>query len=158
MPAFAKDILQGGAHTLGFLMSSLGAGALLGAFYLASRQSIKGLRKNIPLAVIVFGLGLIGLGFSHFLSIALLLTLIAGFGMMVQVASSNTWLQANVDDDKRGRMMSFYAVSFLGMAPFGSLLAGSMAGAIGVSLTLLIGGICCILGAILFRARNYPSR
>jgi MFS family permease len=157
MPAFAKDILQGGAHTLGFLMSSLGAGALLGAFYLASRQSIKGLRKNIPLAVTVFGLGLIGLAFSHFLAIALLLTLIAGFGMMVQVASSNTWLQTNVDDDKRGRMLSFFAVSFLGMAPFGSLLAGSLAGAIGVSLTLLIGGICCIGGAILFRARNYPS-
>ena len=158
MPAFTKDILQGGPHTLGFLMSSLGAGALLGAFYLASRVSIKGLRKNIPLAVTVFGLGLIGLAFSRFLAIALLLTLIAGFGMMVQVASSNTWLQVNVDDDKRGRMISFYTVSFLGMAPFGSLLAGSMAGAFGVSLTLLIGGICCILGAILFRSRNYPSR
>jgi MFS family permease len=158
MPAFAKDILQGGPHTLGFLMSSLGAGALLGAFYLASRQSIKGLRNNIPLAVIVFGLGLIGLAFSNFLSIALLLTLTAGFGMMVQVASSNTWLQANVDDDKRGRTMSFYAVSFLGMAPFGSLLAGSMAGAIGVSPTLFIGGLCCIGGAILFRSRNHPSQ
>jgi MFS family permease len=158
MPAFAKDILQGGPHTLGFLMSSLGAGALLGAFYLASRQSIKGLRKNIPLAVTVFGLGLIGLAFSNFLSIALLLTLTAGFGMMVQVASSNTWLQANVDDDKRGRMLSFYAVSFLGMAPFGSLLAGSMAGAIGVSPTLFIGGLCCIGGAILFRLRNHPSQ
>jgi MFS family permease len=151
MPAFAKDILQGGPHTLGFLMSSLGAGALLGAFYLASRVNIKGLRKNIPLAVTVFGLGLIGLAFSRFLAIALLLTLIAGFGMMVQVASSNTWLQANVDDDKRGRMLSFYAVSFLGMAPFGSLLAGSMAGSLGVPMTLLIGGVCCLLGATFFR-------
>jgi MFS family permease len=157
MPAFAKDVLQGGPHTLGFLMSSLGAGAILGAFYLATRQSTKGLRKNIPLAVIVFGLGLIGLAFSHSLAIALLLALVAGFGMMIQVASSNTWLQANVDDDKRGRVMSLFAVSFLGMAPFGSLLAGSMASAFGVSLTLFIGGVSCIAGAILFHSRNYPA-
>ena len=157
MPAFAKDILHGGPHTLGFLMSSLGAGALLGAFYLASRISVKGLRKNIPLAVWVFGLGLIGISLSHFLWIALVLTFLAGFGMMIQVASSNTWLQTNVDDDKRGRMISFFALSFLGMAPFGSLLAGSMAARLGVGLTLFIGGICCILGAIFFTSKNYPK-
>ena len=157
MPAFARDILHGGPHTLGFLMSALGAGALLGAFYLASRISVKGLRKNIPLAVCVFGLGLIGMSLSRFLWIALLLTFLVGFGMMIQVASSNTWLQTNVDDDKRGRMISFFALSFLGMAPFGSLLAGSMAGRLGVGLTLFIGGICCILGAVLFHFRNYPK-
>lgn len=156
MPAFAKDILHGGPHTLGFLMSSLGAGALLGAFYLASRVNVKGLRKNIPLAVCVFGLGLIGMSLSRFLWIALLLTFLVGFGMMIQIASSNTWLQTNVDDDKRGRMISFFAVSFLGMAPFGSLLAGSIAGSMGVGLTLFIGGICCIFGAVLFRSRNSP--
>ncbi|MGV8059166.1 MAG: MFS transporter [Smithellaceae bacterium] len=157
MPAFAKDILQGGPHTLGFLMSSLGAGALLGAFYLASRINVKGLRKNIPLAVCVFGLGLIGMSLSRGLWISLLLIFLAGFGMMIQVASSNTWLQTNVDDDKRGRMLSFYAVSFLGMAPFGSLLAGSMAGKLGVSPALFIGGTCCIVGALFFRSRNYSS-
>jgi len=156
-PAFARDILHGGPHTLGFLMSALGAGALLGAFYLASRISVKGLRKNIPLAVCVFGLGLIGMSLSRFLWIALLLTFLVGFGMMIQVASSNTWLQTNVDNDKRGRMISFFALSFLGMAPFGSLLAGSMAGRLGVGLTLFIGGICCILGAVLFYFRNYPK-
>jgi MFS family permease len=155
MPAFAKDVLQGGPHTLGFLMSCLGAGALFGAFYLASRTNVKGLRKNIPPAVCVFGLGLIGMSLTHLLWISLILIFLAGFGMMIQIASSNTWLQTNVDDDKRGRMVSFYAVSFLGMAPFGSLLAGSMAGRLGVSLTLFIGGICCILGALFFRFRNY---
>ena len=117
-------------------------------FYLASRISVKGLRKNIPLAVCVFGLGLIGMSLSHFLWIALLLTFLVGFGMMIQVASSNTWLQTNVDNDKRGRMISFFALSFLGMAPFGSL---------GARLTLFIGGICCILGAVLFHFRNYPQ-
>ncbi len=156
MPAFAKDILQGGPHTLGFLMSSLGAGAMLGAFYLASKINVKGLRKNIPLAVFIFGLGIIGLSLSHSLGISLLLVFLAGFGIMIQVASSNTWLQTNVDDDKRGRMISFFAVSFLGMAPFGSLLAGSVAVYLGIPLTLFTGGICCILGALVFRLRNYP--
>jgi MFS family permease len=155
MPAFAKDILQGGPHTLGFLMSALGAGAILGAIYLASQINGKGLLKNIPLAVCVFGLGLIGMSQSRFLWVSLLLTFIAGFGMMVNVASSNTWLQTNVEDDKRGRTISFFTFSFLGMTPFGSLLAGSMAGNIGVPHTLLIGGICCILGAIVFLFRKY---
>lgn len=156
IPAYAKDILQGGPQTLGFLMSSMGAGALFGAFYLASRVNVKGLRKNIPLAVCVLGLGLIGLSISHLLWTSLILIFLAGFGMMIQVASSNTWLQTNVDDDKRGRMMSLFAVSFLGMAPFGSLLAGSLAARAGIGLTLLAGGICCILGALIFRFKNYP--
>ncbi|MEN6330564.1 MAG: MFS transporter [Smithella sp.] len=157
MPAYAKDILQGGPHTLGFLMSSMGAGALFGAFYLASRVNAKGLRKNIPLAVCVLGLGLIGLSLSHLLWTSLILIFLAGFGMMIQIASSNTWLQTNVDDDKRGRMMSFFAVSFLGMAPFGSLLAGSLAARLGVEPTLFAGGICCILGALFFRSGNHPA-
>jgi MFS family permease len=158
MPAFAKDILQGGPHTLGFLMSALGGGALMGAFYLAARKDVKGLRKIINLAALLFGIGLIGLSLSNYLWISLLMTFIAGFGMMVQVASSNTWLQTNVDDDKRGRMMSFYVVSFMGTAPFGSLLAGSMARAIGVSNTIFIGGAVCILGAIFFLKLFYRSK
>ncbi|MEQ8203424.1 MAG: MFS transporter, partial [Smithellaceae bacterium] len=157
IPAYAKDILQGGPQTLGFLMSAMGAGALFGAFYLASRVNVKGLRKNIPLAVCVLGLGLIGLSISHLLWTSLILIFLAGFGMMIQVASSNTWLQTNVDDDKRGRMMSLFAVSFLGMAPFGSLLAGSLAARAGIGLTLLAGGISCILGALIFRFKNYPA-
>ena len=150
MPAFAKDILQGGPHTLGFLMSALGAGALLGAFYLASRTKIKGLQKLINMGAFIFGIGLIGFSFSRFLWISILMVFIAAFGMMVQVASTNTWLQINADDDKRGRTMSFYVVSFMGMAPFGSLLAGSLAGFIGVPDTIFIGGTVCILGAIFF--------
>ena len=150
MPAFAKDILQGGPHTLGFLMSALGAGALLGAFYLASRTKIKGLQKLINMGAFIFGIGLIGFSFSRFLWISILMVFIAAFGMMVQVAAANTWLQTNVDDDKRGRTMSFYVVSFMGMAPFGSLLSGSVAGFIGVPDTIFIGGIVCILGAIFF--------
>ena len=150
MPAFAKDILQGGPHTLGFLMSALGAGALLGAFYLASRTNIKGLLKIINMGAFILGIGLIGCSLSRSLWLSILMVFIAAFGMMVQVAAANTWLQTNVDDDKRGRTISFYVVSFMGMAPFGSLLAGSVAGFIGVPDTIFIGGIVCILGAIFF--------
>jgi MFS family permease len=76
--------------------------------------------------------------------------IIIGLGMMLQMASSNTILQTIVDDDKRGRVMSFYTMAFMGTAPFGSLLAGSLAKITGVSVTLLTGGIFCILGAIVF--------
>ena len=150
MPAFAKDILQGGPHTLGFLMSALGAGALLGSFYLASRKNLKGLIKIINMGAFILGIGLIGCSFSRSLWISILMVFIAAFGMMVQVAAANTWLQTNVDDDKHGRTMSFYVVSFMGMAPFGSILAGSIAGLIGVPDTIFFGGIVCILGAIVF--------
>ena len=155
MPAFAKDILQGGPHTLGFLMSALGAGALLGAFYLASRTNIKGLLKIINMGAFIFGIGLIGCSLSQSLWISILMVFIAAFGMMVQVASTNTWLQTNVDDDKRGRTMSFYVVSFMGMAPFGSLLAGSLAGMMGVANTLMLGGICCVMGATVYARKGY---
>ena len=155
MPAFARDILHGGPHTLGFLMSATGAGALLGAVYLASRRSIIGLGKIIPITAGIFGMGLIGFSLSRILWFSLLLMFIAGFGIMVQVASSNTLLQTIVDDNMRGRVMSFFAVSFMGMAPFGSLLAGSLAGMMGVANTLMLGGICCVMGATVYARKGY---
>jgi MFS family permease len=155
MPAFARDILHGGPHTLGFLMSATGAGALFGAVYLASRRSIIGLGKIIPITAGIFGMGLIGFSLSRILWLSLLLMFIAGFGVMVQVASSNTLLQTIVDDNMRGRVMSFFAVSFMGMAPFGSLLAGSLAGMMGVANTLMLGGICCVIGATVYARKGY---
>jgi MFS family permease len=153
MPAFARDILHGGPHTLGFLMSSSGAGALAGALYLASRKSSRGLIKNIPLATGIFGIGLIGFSLFHILWCSMVLLLVAGFGMMVLVASGNTLLQTIVDDDKRGRVMSLFAVSFMGMAPFGSLLAGGLADAIGITNTLLIGGVCCFIVSLMYAGK-----
>jgi len=153
MPIFAKEILHGGAHTLGFLVGFSGTGALVGAVFLASRKSAGGLVKNIPLATGIFGVGLIVFSQSRVLWLSLLLMLITGFGMMVQMASSNTLIQTVVDDDKRGRVMSFYTMAFMGMAPFGSLLAGGLASKIGAPNTLLIGGIATILGAIVFAVR-----
>lgn len=153
MPIIAKDILHGGAHTLGFLMGSIGVGALTGALYLASRKSVRGLARWIAIAAAIFGIGLAAFSLSRVLWLSMTLLLITGFGMMVQMASSNTILQTIVDDDKRGRVMSLYTMAFMGMAPFGSLLAGSLAGTIGAPNTLLINGVVCFLGAILFATK-----
>jgi MFS family permease len=156
MPVFAKEILHGGSHTFGFLMGASGLGALTGAFYLASRKSVKGLDKLIPLAACVFGCGLILFSFSRIFIVAFMLMVIVGMGMMLQMASSNTMLQTVVDDEKRGRVMSFYTMAFMGTAPFGSLMAGSLAKIIGVPYTMLIGGLSCIVGAFIY-SRKLPQ-
>ncbi len=156
MPIFAKEILRGGPSTLGFLMASSGVGALTGAIFLASRRDFKGTGRLIPVAAIIFGTGLIAFSFSRVFIYSCALMLMTGFGLMVQMALSNTSLQTIVDDDKRGRVMSFYTMAFMGMAPFGSLLAGSLAHRIGAPETLLLGGLACVAGALVC-ARNIPA-
>jgi len=150
MPVYAKEILQGGSHTFGFLMGATGLGAMSGAIYLASRRTVKGLERIIPLAAAVFGTGLIAVSVSRVFSVSLVIMVITGSGMMLGLASSNTILQTIVDDDKRGRVMSIYTMAFMGTTPFGSLLAGSLASVLGVPVTLAIGGSVCILGALVF--------
>ena len=150
MPIFANDILHGGPYTLGFLMAASGTGALTGALFLAARKSVLGLGRFVPRMAAVFGAGLIAFSFSRLISLSLILMFVTGLGFMVQMAVSNTLIQTIVDEDKRGRVMSFYTMAFMGTAPFGSLLAGSVAERIGAPYTLLIGGVGCILGAIWF--------
>lgn len=156
MPVFARDILHGGPHTLGFLMASAGIGALTGTVYLASRSTVRGLGKVIVLATATLSAGIIAFSLSRYTALSMFFIFFAGFGMMVDMASCNTILQTIVDDTLRGRVMSFYTMSFMGMAPFGSLLAGYAASRIGAPDTLVIGGACCFVGAILF-ARNLPK-
>jgi MFS family permease len=155
MPIFAKDILHGGPNVLGFLMGASGIGALAGALYLASRKSVLGLGKLIPLAAGCFGAGLVGFSLSRYFWLSLALMLITGFGMIVQMAASNTILQTIVDDDKRGRVMSFYTMAFVGITPLGSLLEGFAASLMGAPATLFAGGLICVLGAAVF-ARQLP--
>ena len=150
MPVFARDILHGGPHTLGFLMGASGLGALVGTVYLAARRNVHDLGRVIMVNAAVFGAGLAAFALSSVLWLSLVLVFVAGFGMMVQMASSNTVLQTIVDDDKRGRVMSFFTMAFMGMAPFGSLLAGALASSIGAPRTLLVGGGFCVVGALLF--------
>jgi MFS family permease len=156
MPVFTDKILHGGPHTYGFLMASAGTGALTGTFYLASRKSVRGLSKIIPLSAAIFGAGLVAFSFSKLLWLSLPLMFIAGLGIITQIAASNIIIQTIVDDDKRGRIMSFYVIAVIGTAPFGSLIAGFLAGAIGTPDTLFIGGCSCLLGAAIF-ARKLPE-
>ncbi|MBR8838676.1 MAG: MFS transporter [Stigonema ocellatum SAG 48.90 = DSM 106950] len=156
VPIFAEEILKGGAETLGFLMAASGVGALLGGIYLATRQTILGLGKIIAFSPSVLGIGLIAFSLSRFLPLSLFTMLFVGFGTIMQIAAGNTILQTIVEDDKRGRVMSIYTMSFLGMTPFGNLLGGFLANHIGPTNTLIIDGIACILGSLFF-ARYLPT-
>jgi MFS family permease len=153
MPVFAARVLHGGAHTLGFLMGAAGAGALVSAFSLVLRRSVRGLTKMIPIAAIVFGVGLFLFGLSHWLWLSLILMLLVGFGMLQGMTASNTIIQTLSPEDKRGRVMSYYTAAFMGMAPFGSLLAGALANWIGAPRTVMFTGSCCIAGGLWFWSR-----
>jgi MFS family permease len=153
MPVFAKDILGGGSQLLGFLTGAFGAGALTGAVYLASQKGVYKLPKLIFITSVIFSLGLFSLSLSTSIILSLLVLYITGFGMIVQFASSNTLIQTIVDDSKRGRVMALYGMSFLGITPLGSLLLGSISGAIGVQITLLVASLICLLGGIIYYPR-----
>ena len=148
LPIFAGQVLHGGPHTLGWLTGGSGIGALAAALQLAMRKSVVGLTRQIQIAAALFGVGLILFGFSHALWLSLLLMLAVGWGMMTGLASSNTIIQTLVPEDKRGRVMSYYTMAFVGMAPFGSLLAGGLAHWLGAPRTVMITGACCIAGAV----------
>ena len=153
MPVFVKEVLHGGASTLGFLMACSGAGALAAALMLASRRSVAGLEKSIPLAGCIFGAGLIAMSMASSFAPAAICIATASFGMITQMAASNTIIQTVVADDKRGRVMAFYALAFMGMAPFGSLLAGWLANRAGAPHTIFLAGVLSIAGALAFLTR-----
>jgi MFS family permease len=153
MPIFAARVLHGGPHTLGFLMGAMGTGALFAALSLAARKSVLGLGSMIARSAGIFGIGLIGFGLSHFFWLSIAMMLVAGYGMMQGMAASNTVIQTIVPEDKRGRVMSYYTIAFVGMAPFGSLLAGTMAHAIGAPVTVILNGVVVLIGAAWFATR-----
>lgn len=150
MPVFTKEILHGGSHTYGFLMGAAGVGALIGAIYLASRESVIRLGRIVPFSAMLFGISLIALSFSRNIPLSLVLMFFIGLGMMTQTAASNTILQTITDDDKRGRVMGFYSLAIMGTAPFGSLIAGGMAKVVGAPLTILFVGSATVIGAFFF--------
>jgi MFS family permease len=151
LPIYAGSILGGGPHTLGFLMTASGCGALLGALWLATQRGPEQLYRVIPVAAMVFGAGLIGFAVSRLLWLSIAFMVVAGFGAMVQFASSNTMLQTVVEDAKRGRVLSFFLMAYFGTTPIGSLVAGALSARYGAPVTLAVGGACCIAGAMWFR-------
>jgi MFS family permease len=153
MPAISRNVLGGGPHTLGVLMTASGAGALCGALYLASRRSVLGLGRAMVVATMAFGVGLAAFSFSSTLWVSLLVLPIVGAGMMVTMAATNTIIQTVVQEELRGRVMAFYTMAFLGTAPIGSLIAGVSADRIGPQRTILVGGVACIAAAVWFALR-----
>jgi MFS family permease len=152
MPIFADQLSAPGhgARMLGWLNSAVGVGSLLGALYLASRRTVVGLGKVLAMAAMLFGAALIAFGVAPDALLALGTMFVAGFGMIVHLAAANTVLQTVVEDDKRGRVMSFYSMSVIGMAPFGSLLCGMLASRMGEANTIILAGALCIIAAGLF--------
>ena len=153
MPVFADRILHGGARGLGILMGATGVGALLGALTLASRSGLSGLGRWIALSCGGFGIFLILFSFSRYFWLSTFLLVPVGFCMMLEMSSSNTLIQAMVPDELRGRVMAVYSMMFMGMAPFGALFAGALADRIGAAITVALGAIACVGGAILFGLR-----
>jgi MFS family permease len=151
MPIFAEEILRGDSSTLGFLMGASGTGALAAALVLASRKHVFGLGRWVMLACGGFGISLILFSFSRSFWLSALLLVPVGFAMMTQMSSSNTLIQAMIPDELRGRVMAVYSMMFMGMAPLGSLLAGTLAGIIGAPETVALGGIVCVVAAVVFR-------
>jgi len=149
-PVYAREVLHGGAHTFGFLMTAAGCGALIGTVTLASRKSVLGLGRMIAIAPALLAAGIASFAMSKYLPLSLASLVLAGYGAATVVASCNTILQTIIEEDKRGRVMSFFAMSFMGMAPFGSFLAGTLAGIIGPRESLLLGAACCLTGAVMF--------
>ena len=158
MPIFAAQVLHGGPHTLGFLMGAVGVGSLTSALALVVRRTVRGLLKIIPIGAAIFGIGLVAFGFSRSLWLSIPMMFVTGFGMMQGVTTSNTILQTLVDEKMRGRVMSYYTMAFVGMAPFGSLLAGALAHAIGAPRTVIISGVACMLGSVWFWSRMTAIR
>ena len=150
MPVFAKDIYGGGPHTLGYLLSAAGLGALLSTAHLAGRRSVHGLGRVIAIAAAVSGVALLGFAYVRVLPIALVLLFCVGGGVILAAASSNTILQTLVDDRLRGRVMSFYTLAFVGVAPLGNLSAGAVAGWIGAPNAFAINGAVAAVGAAWF--------
>lgn len=155
MPVFASDVLGGGPDTLGFLMAAQGVGALVGALFMAYRSGMRGLGRLIAGASGLFGFGLLLFGLSSHIVLSMVVLAVAGFGLMVQTASTNTFLQMIVGDAMRGRIMSLYSMAFVGTLPLGSLYAGWMADTIGAPATVVLGGVLSLVAAATF-TRKLP--
>jgi len=153
MPIFADQILHGGAKGLGLLMGATGVGALVGALVLATRSGLRGLGRIVALSSVGFGVSLVLFAFSHIFWLSAAFLVGAGFSMMLQMAASNTLIQAMVPDRLRGRVMSVYSMMFMGMAPMGALFAGAVAHKVGAPLAVAIGGAGCLVGSAVFASR-----
>jgi MFS family permease len=155
MPVFAAQVHRSGADTLGLMFGAVGLGALVGALFLAQRKNIVGLGRVIVIATLGFGAGLILFTVARLFWLSLVILVGVGCGWMVLIAASNTVLQTLADNNMRGRVMSLFSMMLVGMAPFGSLLAGWSADQVGAPLVVALGGGFCAFAGIVF-SRQLP--
>jgi len=158
LPVFAKDVFKGNAGTFGLLNGTMGAGALTGALYLAASSSAKLKFKVVLFTIFLFGSSILLFACTTFLPLALFFIASTGIGMMMFMATGNTYLQTNVSDQMRGRVMSFYAMAFFGMMPIGSFFIGMLAEYTSAATTLKIEGITGILIATIFTRQVLVKR
>ncbi len=150
MPAMSVQVFGEGAGLVGVFIGAVGLGAFISAVSLARRPSVRGLGRLIPVAAIVAGLGAIGFGLSRNIYVSVVLMMMAGFGMFMTGATCNTILQTMVDEEKRSRVMSYYTMFFIGIAPFGHYLAGWLAEHVGVRVTFMMGGGLSLVTGVVF--------
>ncbi len=158
MPVLVREVFHGGADQMGFMVGAGGLGAVTATLYLASRSSVRGLVRLLTWTALAAGIALALVAHVPLVWFAMPLLAVTGFGILVTSVSVNMIVQAIVDDDKRGRVMSLYTVSFMGVAPFGALAMGALADRIGVVATLTIAGTCCALGALILASRHAAIR
>ena len=158
MPVLTREVFAVGAREMGFMIGAAGLGAVSGTLYLATRSSVRGLVRLLTFAALAAGISLALVAHVKIVWLAIPLLAITGFGILATSVSVNMIVQTIVDDDKRGRVMALYTASFMGMAPFGALMAGALADVIGVAATLTIAGTCCALGALVLASRHPQIR
>ncbi len=156
LPVFAADVLQGGSELLGILTGFLGFGALIGAFYLASRKHVHTIPLSIFHTALIFAVGLGIFALSPYKVLSFIIMAATGFGMIVHFNSTNAIIQTIADEDKRGRVVALYSLSFMGITPLGSLAAGFVSEYIGVPYTVFAFSLVCIASALLFGSRIKP--
>ena len=158
LPAFARDVLGGDARTLGLLTSCAGLGAFIGAIWLAARHSLQGVGRLVVRTTMLFGISIVAFSVSRNLALSCALLVVSGFGLLVSTAAINTVIQTMVSDDMRGRIMSLYAMAFVGITPIGSLSGGALATRLGAPTTVALGGLGCLALAVWSGRRLEPIR
>ena len=158
MPFFAEDIFHRGSRGMGILMGAMGAGAVAGTLVLAWRERVSTLPKVIFRSALLLGAGFCFFAWSNFFYLSLAVMPLIGFSAMRQMASANTLIQTLIPDEFRGRTMAFYTMTVVGLGPFGSLVAGTLAHAYGARLTVLAGGALAIAAAGVFKMKSNVFR
>lgn len=158
MPVAAAELLGGGAGTLGLLLSCVGGGALMGGLHLAGRGSPARMGALIGSSSVLYGAAVIAFSFSRTHAASFLLLVAAGAGMMRQSVGCNTLIQSLVADNMRGRVMSLYVLTFVGLAPLGSLFLGWLAEHIGIGAAVRLAGLWVLMAAAWFISRLWEMR